>query len=64
LFGFDTLWSAKDDEYVVFQDNMSTLLLDKHGRILSSKQAKHIKATYFFIKDYYDAGEIGILSHR
>ncbi len=32
------------DEYVVFQDNMSALSLEKNGRISSSKQTKHIKA--------------------
>jgi hypothetical protein len=32
------------DEYVIFQDNMSTLSLEKNGRISSSKQTKHIKA--------------------
>ncbi len=48
------------DKYVVFQDNMSTLLLEKNGRILSSKRTKHIKAKYFLIKDYYDAEEIDV----
>jgi hypothetical protein len=47
-------------EYIVFQDNMSALLLEKNGCILSSKQTKHIKAKYFLIKDYYDAGEIDV----
>jgi hypothetical protein len=48
------------DEYIVFQDNMSMLLLKKNGGILSSKQTKHIKAKYFLMKDYYDAGEIDV----
>jgi hypothetical protein len=48
------------DEYVIFQDNMSALSLEKNGRILSSKQAKHIKAKFFLIKDYYKAGEIDV----
>jgi hypothetical protein len=46
------------DEYIVFQDNMSALSLEKNGRVSSSKRTKHIKAKYFLIKDYYDAGEI------
>ncbi len=46
------------NKYVVFQDNMSALSLEKNGRILSSKQTKHIIAKYFLIKDYYGAGEI------
>jgi hypothetical protein len=39
---------------------MRAFLLEKNGRILSSKQTKHIKAKYFLIKDYYDAGEIDV----
>jgi hypothetical protein len=39
---------------------MSTLLLGKNGRVSSSKKSKHIKAKYFLIKDYYDAGEIDL----
>jgi hypothetical protein len=48
------------DEYIIFQDNMSALSLEKNGRISSSKRTKHIKAKYFLIKDYYDAGEIDV----
>ena len=48
------------DEYIVFQDNMSALSLEKNGRISSLKQTKHIKAKYFLIKDYYNAGEIDV----
>ena len=48
------------DEYIVFQDNMSSLSLEKNGRISSSKWMKHIKAKYFLIKDYYDSGEIDL----
>ncbi len=48
------------DEYIVFQDNMSSLSLEKNGRISSSKRMKHIKAKYFLIKDYYDSGEIDL----
>ena len=39
---------------------MSALLLEKNGRISSSKWTKHIKVKYFLIKDYYDAGEIDV----
>jgi hypothetical protein len=35
---------------------MSSLSLEKNGRISSLKRAKHIKAKYFLIKDYYDSG--------
>jgi hypothetical protein len=50
----------KIDEYVLYQDSMSALLLEKNGRVLSSRCTKHIKAKYFLIKDYYDAGKINI----
>ncbi len=48
------------DECVVFQNNMSALLLEKNGRISSSKRTQHIKAKYFLIKDYYESGEIDL----
>jgi hypothetical protein len=48
------------DEYMIFQDNMSSLSLEKNGRVSSSKQTKHIKAKYFLIKDYYNSGEIDL----
>jgi hypothetical protein len=48
------------NECVVFQDNMSALLLEKNGRISSSKRTKHIKAKYFLVKDYYESGEIDL----
>ncbi len=31
------------NEYVVYQDNMSALLLEKNGRVSSSRHTKHIK---------------------
>jgi hypothetical protein len=46
------------DECIIFQDNMSTLSLEKNSRMSSSKCTKHIKAKYFLIQDYYDAGEV------
>jgi hypothetical protein len=48
------------DEYVIFQDNMSALSLEKNGRISSSKRTKHIKAKFFLIKDYYEAGDLDV----
>ncbi len=32
------------NEYMIFQDNMSSLSLEKNGRVSSLKQTKHIKA--------------------
>jgi hypothetical protein len=37
---------------------MNALLLEKNGRISSSKRTKHIKAKYFLVKDYYESEEI------
>ncbi len=48
------------DWYVIFQDNLSALSLEKNGRILSFKRTKHIKAKFFLVKDYYEAGEIDV----
>ena len=48
------------DECIIFQDNMSALSLEKNGQMSSSKRTKHIKAKYFLIKDYYDAGEVDL----
>jgi hypothetical protein len=45
---------------IIYQDNMSSLTLEKNGRISSSKQNKHIKVKYLFIKHYYDFGEINL----
>jgi hypothetical protein len=48
------------DKYIVFQDNMRAMLLEKNGLVSSSKCTKHIKVRYFLIKDYYDAEEIDV----
>jgi hypothetical protein len=48
------------NEYMISQDNMSSLSLEKNGRVSSSKWTMHIKAKYFLIKDYYNFGEIDL----
>ncbi len=48
------------NEYMIFHDNMSSLSLEKNGRVSSSKRTKHIKAKYFLIKDYNNFGEIDL----
>ncbi len=48
------------NEYMIFQDNMSSLSLETNGRVSSSKRTKHIKAKYFLIKDYCNSGEIDL----
>ena len=48
------------DECIIFQDNMSALSLEKNDQMSSSKRTKHIKAKYFLIKDFNDAGEVDL----
>jgi hypothetical protein len=48
------------DEYMIFQDNMNSLSVEKNGRVSSSKRTKHIKTKKFLIKDYYDSREIDL----
>lgn len=45
----------------LYQDNISTQLLIKNGRLSSGKKTKHIKAKFFFIKDRVDDGEIKVM---
>ncbi len=47
-------------KYVIFQDNMSGLSLEKNSRMSLSQRTKHIKAKYFLVEDYYDAGVIDV----
>jgi hypothetical protein len=48
------------NKYAVFWDNTSAFLLEKNHRMSSSQCTKYIKAKYFLIKDYYDAGVINV----
>ncbi len=48
------------DPSILYQDNMSAILLEKNGKASSSKQTKHIKVKYFYIKEKVDNGEIEI----
>jgi hypothetical protein len=45
----------------LYQDNISTQLLIKNGRMSSGKRTKHIKAKFFFIKDRVDKGETKVM---
>ena len=47
-------------ENVIYQDNMSAMLLEKNGRASSSKRTKHINVRYFFVKDRIESGEVAI----
>ena len=45
---------------VVYQDNMSTLSLAENGYVSSSKRTKHIKAKYFFVRNFHRTGELDL----
>ena len=45
---------------IIFQDNQSTMLLERNGKASSSKQTKHINIRYFFIMDKILKGEVCI----
>ena len=62
-FGLTTFLRLRDTQItnsIIFQDNMSSLSLEKNGHASRSKRTKHIKARYFFTKHYYDSGEIDL----
>ena len=44
----------------LYQDNISTQLLIKNGKMSSGKKTKHIKAKFFFIKERVDNGKIRV----
>ncbi len=45
----------------LYQDNISSQLIIKNGKMSSGKKTKHIKAKSFFIKDRIDGGEIWVI---
>ena len=50
----------KVSDNVIFQDNKSTMLLERNGKISSSKRTKHINVRYFFITDRISKGEVRV----
>jgi hypothetical protein len=48
------------DESILYQDNLSAMLLEKNGKQSSSKKTKHIRVRYFFIKDRIGNGNISV----
>jgi hypothetical protein len=49
-------YGVKDN--VLFQDNKSSILLEKNGKALSSKSTKHINIRYFFITNRVNKEEV------
>ena len=50
------------DASLLYQNNMSAILLETNGRPISSKRTEHIKVKKYFVKDKVDQdqGEITI----
>ena len=45
---------------VIYQDNLSAMLLEKNGKSSSTKSTKHIHIRYYLIHDRWKKGEIDI----
>jgi hypothetical protein len=48
------------DESILYQDNTSSILLEKNGRSSSTKRTRHMNIRYFFIKDQVDSKRVKI----
>ena len=45
---------------IIFQDNKSSMLLERNGKASSSKRTKHINVRYFFVTDRISKGEVRV----
>jgi hypothetical protein len=52
-------YGVKDN--ILFQDNKSSILLEKNGKASSSKITKHINIRYFFIVDRVKKEEVSVV---
>jgi hypothetical protein len=52
-------YGVKDN--VLFQDNKSSVILEKNGKASSSKRTKHINIRYFFITDRVKKEEVSVV---
>ena len=48
------------DESILYQDNTSSILIEKNGRSSCTKRTRHMNIRYFFIKDEVDAKRVRI----
>ena len=44
----------------MYQDNMSTMLDEKNGKVLNKNRTMHINVRYLFVKDRVNAGDVVI----
>ena len=47
-------------DYIVYQDNQSSMQLEKNGRGSSSKRTRHINVRYFFVTDRIKSKEVNV----
>ena len=45
-------------DVILYQDNVSAMLLEKNARMSSTKRTKHIDVRYYYIKDRVAAGDL------
>ena len=50
----------KVSDNLLYQDNMSAMLMEKNGRQSSTKRTRHIDIRYFFVKDRVESGDLRI----
>jgi hypothetical protein len=48
------------NESILYQDNTSSILLEKNGRSSSTKRTRHMNIRYFFVKDQVDSKRVKI----
>jgi hypothetical protein len=48
-------------DIVLFQDNKSSIILEKNGKSLSSKRTKHINIRFFYITDRVKKEEVSVV---
>jgi hypothetical protein len=48
------------NESILYQDNTSSILIEKNGRSSSTKRTRHMNIRYFFIKDQVDSKRVKI----
>ena len=49
-----------DMDTVIKEDNKSTILLMKNGRLSAGKRTKHLDIRYFYVKDLIDRGIVSV----
>ena len=50
----------KITDNILYQDNKSSILLEKNGKLSSGKRTKHINIRYFFVTDRIQSGEVQV----